>query len=250
MPGGDSNSAMIGGKTEKSGNGLVVLTSEDPAEFGDDVVGVGSAAAVVLEVVGGTKGFETHPVIERRAHPLVDVGVRRADGRSIRQRDLHVAVVDITGGEPHQRADLLGTADTAALEVTHRPRAITDDAEFVEIDRVDPVADHRLHRIAPELGDLHPSDGIRHTVSTAAPETSPAARRRSAVFASPSGYTSATVRIGTSDAIARNSSASRRVKLATLRSAALAPQQVVVETRDLVEMDRIDRDRPARHDRA
>jgi hypothetical protein len=40
-----------------------------------------------------------------------------------------MTVVDVDGAESHQRADLLGAADTAAFEITGRPGAVADEAE-------------------------------------------------------------------------------------------------------------------------
>ena len=82
-----------------------------------------------------------------------------------------------------------------------------------------------------------PPPSARRGTSTSAPRTSPARSFASASFASSSGNVSTSVRTGISAASARNSSPSRRVRFATERSDALAPQQLVRERRDVRHVD-------------
>ena len=66
-------------KDREVGERLVLLATEDPTQLGDDIVGVRRAPPVVVEVVGRTKAFETHPVIQRSADAVVDVGIASSE---------------------------------------------------------------------------------------------------------------------------------------------------------------------------
>ena len=106
--------SMVGGRVDsvelgdlrwehgEVGEGFVVLPPEDAAQFGHDVFGVGRAPTVVLEIVGRSEPFEPNPMVECRAHAVVDVSIGRPHGRAVRQADLDVAAVDVACRQSHQ----------------------------------------------------------------------------------------------------------------------------------------------------
>ena len=109
----------------------------------------------MVPFIGGAKTFQSHLMIERSADPIIDIRVTRSYLRAVGQCDCHVTVVDIARSALHQRTNLLRPSDSPTLEITDSPRAVAHDPEIIELDRINHPTDHRLHRIPPELSDLH-----------------------------------------------------------------------------------------------
>ena len=79
---------------------------------------------------------------------------RGSDGRLWRPKTPELGL-DIDGGQRHQCRDPRGPADATTLEISHCQDPVTDHAELIEFHRLDQLADHRLHRMVPELRDPH-----------------------------------------------------------------------------------------------
>src|SRR5262249_21829966 len=144
------------------------------------VLVVGRATAVVLRVAGGTERFEVHRMADGGADQLVRPRIAGRDRAAVRQGDRRLATGAARGlgAEAHQPAELLGAAAAAPPQGAHAPLALVAHADVPQVAPIALLADHRLHRVPPQLGDLH--DAVLLQLSSA---SRPPSRPRSTAAA-------------------------------------------------------------------